>query len=58
LRGAREEGILIGRIQTLEKWLKRPPSDLERLETMRMDQLKEMVAELEKQAFPGNGAAS
>jgi len=58
LSGATEKGVLIGRIQTFEELLKRSPTAIEQLMTMRLPKLREMVDDLQKQAFSGNGAKS
>ena len=58
LRGAEERGILVGQIQAYEKMLRRAPSTFDQLKAMRMEKLKEMAADLEKQVLPGNGSPS
>ena len=58
LLGAEQRGVLIGHIQMCERMLKRAPTSFEELKSLRMEKLKELAAELAKQAFPvaGNGS--
>lgn len=51
-----QKGIVIGRIQALQKVLKQTPSDVGALESLPMTRLEELAANLEREASPANGS--